>query len=256
MQPSGIVDAHAHCGRQDRSPPQALEDYLEHSEGSDIGGAVMFPPVYEIYDRYDYSFEDDDTWRCRRDAANRYLIELETNFEVVPFYFIWNDFAVDKITSSHRGIKWHRHSDEPEYHYDDPRCATVLAEIRRRNMPICLEEEWHKTMMFINELASGIRIIIPHCGLLNGGYEKFRQHDIWARPDVFTDTALAPADLITDYVNRYGSERIMFGSDFPFGDPRYELRKILRLRLTDDQKEALIGGNVRRLLSGVAGAAG
>lgn len=256
MQPSDIIDAHAHCGRQDRSPPQALEDYLEHSRGSGIVGAVMFPPVYEIYDRYDCSFEDNDHWRRRRDAANRYLIELETPFEVIPFYFVWNDFALDKITSLHRGIKWHRHSDEPEYHYDDPRCLAVLSEIRRRNLPVVLEEEWHKTTMFIDTLASGIRVVIPHCGLLNGGYERFRRQDIWGHPDIYTDTSLVPGEVIADYVDRYGSERIMFGSDFPFGDPRRELGKIMRLRLADAEKEALVGGNVRRLLGGGGGRVG
>ena len=117
--------------------------------------------------------------------------------------------------------------DEPHYDYQDPKCKAALDEIRRRNMPICLEEEWHHTLYFINELAPDLKIIIPHCGLLNGGFERFCRAGIWERPNIFTDTALAPSPVIAEYVRDYGHARIMFGSDFPFGDPVPNTKKSL-----------------------------
>jgi predicted TIM-barrel fold metal-dependent hydrolase len=115
-------------------------------------------------------------------------------------------------------------------------------------MPICLEEEFENTLYFINELAPGVTVIIPHCGMLNGGYDLFRREGIWEMPGIYADTALAPAGDICDYVSHYGCERLVFGSDFPFGDPAFELHKILRLNLTSEQKEAIIGRNAARLL--------
>jgi uncharacterized protein len=245
-----IIDAHAHCGKQDLHPPQAFGDYYAEVKGSDILGVVMFPPVMEIYDRYDLHFEDDFEWQRRRQRANDYLLSLEGwGLAVFPFFFIWNDFAVDQLSDRHRGIKWHRHGDEPPYHYHDPRCKAAIEEIGRRNLPICLEEEWHHTLFFINELAPGVRIIIPHCGLLNGGFERFCRAGIWQRPNIFTDTALAPSQVIAEYVRNYGHARIMFGSDFPFGDPVSEYQKILKLDLSETEKEALLMGNVQRLLA-------
>jgi uncharacterized protein len=93
-------------------------------------------------------------------------------------------------------------------------------------------------------------VIIPHCGLLNGGYERFCSSSIWQRPNIYADTALAPSGIIADYISNYGHERIMFGSDFPFGDPYRELQKVLQLSLPDEQKAAIIGGNIQRLLAG------
>jgi hypothetical protein len=245
-----IIDSHAHCGVQDTWPPQALGDYLDHIRGSGITGAVMFSPVMEIYDRYDYSFKDDPAWKLRRKESNEYLTMIgDKDFEVFPYLFIWNDFAVEQLTAQHRGIKWHRHSDEPRYNYEDPGCRAAIDEIRRRNMPVCLEEEWRNTLRFIDELAPGVRVIIPHCGFLNGGYELFVKHGIWERPNIYTDTSLVASSVVLDYVQRYGPERIMFGSDFPFGDPAGELRKVLRLNLTEEQKEAVVGLNVQRLLA-------
>jgi len=246
-----VIDAHAHCGRRDICPPQDFADYRAHAAQTPISGVVLFPPVIETYDRYHPDFVDDPAWQRCRQQANSYLLTLGTeDFQVFPYLFIWNDFAVEQLTEKHRGIKWHRHSNEPRYSYEDPRCAAALDEIRRRNLPVCLEEELSHTLRFIQHLAPGITVIVPHLGLLNGGYRPLCRLGVWDEPNVFTDTALAPPDAIADYVRNYGSARIMFGSDFPFGDPGAELEKILRLRFSEEIQEAVLGGNILRLMAG------
>jgi len=55
-----IIDAHVHCGIQDKFPPQSYDDYFSVISGSGIMEAVMFPPVMEVYDRYDPDFTDTD----------------------------------------------------------------------------------------------------------------------------------------------------------------------------------------------------
>lgn len=248
------IDAHAHCGRQDRVPPQDFNDYASCIRGSGIRSVVMFPPVMEIYDRYDFNFKDDGQWVQRRRDANEYLLHLgNAELSVIPYFFIWNDFAIEQLTPAHKGIKWHRHSDEPRYHYDEPRCRAAIDAIRNRNMPVCLEEEWRYTIRFMEELAPDVRIIIPHCGFLNGGYRQFCHHHIWERSNIYTDTALAPTEAISHYISNYGHERIFFGSDFPFGDPRSELQKILRLGLTQNQTDAIVRWNILRVLETVHG---
>ena len=245
-----IIDAHAHCGIIDRLPPQSFTDYRDIVSGSGISKVVMFSPVMEIYDRYDPGFRDDAGWQARRKSSNEYLLSIgDPKLEVIPYFFIWNDFAVEQLTSRHRGIKWHRHADEPRYNYDDPRCKKAIDEIRNRNMPVVLEEEPGNTVRFIDEIAVGVKVIIPHLGLLNGGYDAIAGHGLWARPMVYTDTALASSYEIADYVKRYGCERILFGSDFPFGDPKRELSKILDLAVLETEREMLLGLNLERLLS-------
>ncbi len=244
------VDAHAHCGVLDRFPPQSLEDYLSSLRGRRIDGAVMFSPVIEIYDRHDRDFKDNPEWRGRRRSSNEYLLSASRpGFEVFPYFFIWNDFAVEQLTTRHKGIKWHRHDDEPVYHYDDPGCLAAIDEIRRRNMPVCLEEELDNTVFFVDRLAPGVRVVIPHLGLLNGGYPAIRRAGLWERPEIYADTSLASSREIMDYVERYGHERLMFGSDFPFGAPKRELEKVLRLPLPDEVKHDLVERNVRKMMA-------
>jgi uncharacterized protein len=244
-----IIDAHAHCGIQDRFASQAFEDYLNAVSRTDIQGAVFFAPVIEIYDRFDPDFEDDIKWQQRRKNANDYLLGLDSpRFHVFPYFFIWNDFAVNQLTSQHKGIKWHRHDSEPRYHYDTPLCRKAVDEIRKRNMPVVLEEELENTVRFLDEIAPGIKVIIPHMGFLNGGYTNIETRGLWSYENVYADTSLASREEILHYVNKYGSDKILFGSDFPFGSPGNELEKIMKLPLPENHIEAIIGGNIKRLL--------
>jgi hypothetical protein len=251
MKQPDIIDAHAHCGIQDKSFAQSFENYLNDIANSGIQGAVFFAPVMEIYNRFDPEFEDNADWQQKRRKANNYLLKLDgPEFRVFPYFFIWNDFAVDQLTDQHKGIKWHRHASEPEYHYYDPMCQIAINEIQKRNMPIVFEEEFINTVHFIETIASDVKVIIPHMGFLNGGYNRIDNHGLWSRKNVYTDTSLAPRKEILDYIRKYGSEKILFGSDFPFGSPKDELEKIMQLPISEHQIEAIIGGNLKRLLAG------
>lgn len=243
-----VIDSHAHCGVIDSSMPQTFEDYCRQIAGTDISGVAMFSPVLEIYDRFDFDFFDTPEWMQRRRQSNVYLLSLKTDdLSVFPYFFIWNDFAVKQLSIAHRGIKWHRHPGEPVYHYDDPRCRAALEEIRRRKLPVVLEEEFDNTLRFIRELAEGITVIIPHLGLLNGGFQTIAEAGLWERESVWADTALASRDEIHRYLRCYGHHRLMFGSDFPFGSPAAELAKVRKLGLDPEVEAAVLGGNFNRL---------
>lgn len=246
--PLAVIDAHAHCGVIDRSFAQSFEDYEQQAAGTDIGGVALFSPVLEIYDRCDFLFTDTYAWRLCRQESNAYLLALKpAGLTVFPYFFIWNDFAVEQLTAAHCGIKWHRHAGEPVYCYDDPRCRAALDEIRRRNLPVVLEEELVNTLRFVRELADGITVIIPHLGLLNGGFRSITEAGLWESENVWADTALASRDEIREYLRCYGHRRLLFGSDFPFGSPSAELRKVRRLGLAPEVEAAVLGGNFSRL---------
>jgi hypothetical protein len=245
---TAVIDAHAHCGVLDRSMPQSFEDYRQQVAGTDIGGVALFSPVLEIYDRYDFQFADTAAWQNRRRGSNTNLLSLKSDdLKVYPYFFIWNDFAVEQLNEAHCGIKWHRHTGEPIYHYDSPKCRDALNEIRRRRLPVVLEEEFDNTLRFIRELAEGITVIIPHLGMLNGGFRAIAEAGLWECENVWADTALASRDEIHAYLGRYGHRRLLFGSDFPFGSPPAELKKVRSLALDHEVEAAVLSGNFTRL---------
>ena len=245
-----IIDSHMHCGVQNVNLPFEVISPLLEEAG--ITGSCLYAPVEDIYDRYNPNFQDNLEWRETRHRANRYLLDLAAgNESIFPYFFVWNDFALDELQQEYRGIKWHRHDNEPVYHYDDPRCGEIIQEITRRRLPIVLEESFTNTCRFVEKLAPDAVIIIPHLGALNGSYPALERAGIWERPNTYADTALAPINHMRHFIQSYGSERLMFGSDFPFGMPGHELRKVLSLGLSSYDLDMVLSGNLLRLINEV-----
>lgn len=239
-----IIDSHIHCGK---GLPYELISSLLNKAG--IDGACLFPPVEEIYDRYDPFFQDSSIWQIRRKEANRYLLNLgQIHNNIFPYLFVWNDFAYEELSLGYKGIKWHRHEDEPKYNYKDKRCVELIEKITELQLPIVYEESYENTLYFINELAPKAFVIIPHLGMLNGGFYAIESSEIWRRANVYADTALAPIQHIREFINKYGSDKLIFGSDFPFGQPASELRKILNLDISEKAKEDILANNILKLL--------
>src|SRR5512137_2434523 len=211
-----IIDSHMHCGVQNSDQPiELIRAYLDRAG---IQGACLYPPVEDIYDRYNYSFEDNSRWVTCRQMANEYLLEIQSREpDIYAYYFVWNDFRQGELKKGYRGIKWHRHEYEPVYHYDDPLCEAFLQEVYRLELPIVLEESFDNTRYFINRVKGRTSVIIPHMGGLNGGFSALIKSGIWEHETIYADTALATGWEITEFLDNYGSKRLLFGSDFPFG---------------------------------------
>jgi predicted TIM-barrel fold metal-dependent hydrolase len=86
------------------------------------------------------------------------------------------------------------------------------------------------------------------------GFEATRQcfHVADIAPNVVFDTSLSyNFDFIEDFAVRFGSERVVFGTDLyshPVGRRiSHLLGQIVESSLSDDDKAAILGGNARRL---------
>ena len=242
-----IIDSHIHCGIQNSDLPfQLIRGYLEKGG---IQGACLYPPVEDIYNRYDENFEDTAAWAATRQRANEYVLKIqETQQDIHGYYFVWNDFRKGELKKGYRGVKWHRHEYEPLYHYDDPRCEEFLQEIYRLQLPVVLEESFQNTLCMLRRIGGRTPVIIPHMGGLNGGFSALFQAKIWDDETVLADTALASPHEMEIFLKRYGSDRLLFGSDFPFGYPASELAKVQRLGLKDEDYEKVVNKNILKLI--------
>jgi predicted TIM-barrel fold metal-dependent hydrolase len=242
-----IIDSHMHCGVQNVSLPfETVQGYLREG-GCD--GACLFAPVEDIYDRYDYHFQDNLAWINCRQMANDYLLKLQhSQADTYAYYFVWNNFKKEELRKGYKGVKWHRHEDEPVYHYDDPLCEAFLQEIFALRLPVLLEESFANTIYLIQRIKGRTPVIIPHLGMLNGGFQALFDSGIWNDETIHADTALASGWEISRFLETYGSGRLLFGSDFPFGSPYQELQKLTRLSLNAEDLENVVSGNFLRLI--------
>jgi len=242
-----VIDSHIHCGVQNVYQP--LAEILPLLENAGIEEACLFAPVEDIYDRTDPDFDDDESWaNCRR-RAHDYLLDLGRQHPgIYPYYFVWNDFAVEDLDKSFAGIKWHHHAGEPPYRYRDPACTEMIDAICERKLPIVLEETFDRTWKFVSQVAERTEVIIPHLGMLNGGFERLLESGIWDSERVYADTALAGRWEISEFLERYGATRLIFGSDYPFGTPATQLWMLQSLGMEEADLAAVCGANIARLL--------
>jgi len=241
-----IIDSHMHCGIQNVDQPLALIRSYLASAG--IEGACLFAPVEDVYDRYDPSFRDSPPWQACRRRANEYVLAAQKEDGLFSaYYFVWNDFRAEELSRGYRGVKWHRHEYEPEYEYASPLCEAFLNEVYRLRLPVVLEESFHNTLTLIERIDGRTPVIIPHLGALNGGFYALFHSGVWDSPNVYADTALASPQEMAMFLRRYGPDKLIFGSDFPFGFPSTELGKVRNLGLAQEDYEKVVFGNIAAL---------
>lgn len=54
-------------------------------------------------------------------------------------------------------------------------------------------------------------------------------------------------DMVVDVINTVGAEKVIFGSDYPWGSPLHDIPRIMNMQLSDEQKELIFAGNAVKL---------
>ncbi|MCX8204739.1 MAG: amidohydrolase [Candidatus Nezhaarchaeota archaeon] len=169
---------------------------------------------------------------------------------LVPFYYVLDDLKPPS-SQKFRGAKWHwvRGISDYKSNYEvlrDPRLDEFASAMGRLKIPVIFEEELEFTEEFVDRYPD-VLLVIPHVGMLGGAPRDFLK-SFKERASVYFDTSLAPASVVVEAVEAVGAERVIFGSDVPFGYMSSELRKIKQLRLSDIDRGAILGGNAAKLL--------
>jgi predicted TIM-barrel fold metal-dependent hydrolase len=106
------------------------------------------------------------------------------------------------------------------------------------------------------EEFSDLKLILAHMG--GGSWDQ--TVEIADRfPQVMFDTAIAisyingPTTLddeeAVDLIKTIGSDRILFGSDYPWINPKMDIERINSLNISDEDKKLILGENTARLFN-------
>jgi uncharacterized protein len=232
-----IIDSHTHWG-----PSASLgisvttDELLRQARQSGVDRIVIFPfPSQALAD----------------EGINEELLnETRRIPQFIPYYYIPDDLRPIPRSQGFYGGKWHWTwgiSDCSSNYkvLDDPALPEFLERSEAVGLPLIVEEELEFTVTLAKR-SGKLNLIIPHLGLLGGNPLDFLAA-FKTNEQVFFDTALAPPQTIRRFVQEVGAERVLFGSDIPFGTMKNELQKILSLPLSDGEQEDILGGNLRRL---------
>lgn len=94
-----------------------------------------------------------------------------------------------------------------------------------------------------------LKIVAAHFG----GYSQWQESfDILRGVDVFFDTSSSlwkmPQSLAKDFINTFGSEKFLFGSDFPMWTHENEFKRFKLLNLKSSEEENILWKNAKYLL--------
>ncbi|NLN61237.1 MAG: amidohydrolase family protein [Deltaproteobacteria bacterium] len=166
----------------------------------------------------------------------------------IPYFYIRENFS--PIPAGYNGGKWHwmRGIQDAASNYnvlDDPDLPELVQKLEAADKPIIFEEELDFTVRFVERFPN-LKLIIPHLGLLGGNPLDFLEH-FKAKSNIYFDTALAQTSTIDRFVRTVGPERVIFGSDIPFGSMENELSKVLALKLNKAEMERILSLNILKL---------
>jgi predicted TIM-barrel fold metal-dependent hydrolase len=163
------------------------------------------------------------------------------------------------------GIKLHPSSQR--FNPDDPRLWPVYAEAESLEMPVLSHggffpadpesSEFSRPRAFARVLEAfpKLRFVLAHMGQ---GYideslamaERFPNLH-FDSSSVITGTVYPPSlsdDEAVALVRRFGAERILFGSDWPWFHPLRDLERIETLALSPSERRLILGENARRVM--------
>lgn len=110
-----------------------------------------------------------------------------------------------------------------------------------------------REMEYIIEKFPQATIVFPHFGDTD---TMFRRIDMMAKhPNCYADIAGSGHERVgmLEYaVETIGIDRVLFGSDFSINDPGEVIARVENSFLTEDQKRAVLAGNLERLLQKVS----
>lgn len=245
-----IIDAHINVD----SDRFGLDVVLPVLARSHIGSAVIFADPHS---------ED-------LDRQNRYVLDEGIRHDLYPFYYLggnpWTDTRPDILElpdniGDYCGFRWHRWIGEAvdmagipnraELEWavglmETPEFESFVAAAAHYRMPVVFEESLSVTVEFATRYPV-LDIIVPHMGLESGG-EANVLRALWDVPNVYFGTSRALMSEST--FARLGTERIIFGSGYPYGDPEVEVDKIDKLPIPDEAKEDILGDTLLSLLEG------
>lgn len=183
------------------------------------------------------------------DEANRMILEIcNKHEEFLPIFCL--NAELPRPNSEFVAVKWHwvggvsdTSSNYRTLEREDlPEFVDHLADL---NLPLIFEEELEFTKLFVERFPE-TTLIIPHLGALGGMpldfLRTFREYD-----NIYFDTSLASPATIARFIEEAGAERVLFGSDVPFGSIGGEVRKVRELELERWELRLLLRENAERL---------
>ncbi len=233
-----MIDAHLHLG----SIPSGKKNWGSFTEYKKIAKKIGIEKYCVVPIGLPKNFADKTT-----PDNNSILKEAEKNKSLIPVYW-FNVFDLPKsVDERYKAIKLH--SDIGKIDIDNKRVVNFVNKI---NLPVFVhtnESKEYTSLGKVSKLAKKVEVpvIAVHSGSVTGTFFKLDNYEF---PDnvYFETSGIQYSVILKKIYERFGAERIIFGSDYPFGDPRVSLAMIDTLEASKKEYKLMTEGNIKKIL--------
>ncbi len=139
--------------------------------------------------------------------------------------------------------------EEHRYRLDAVTFGPLMEELIARRIPLMVGPAWQTVGDLLRDFPELTLIIHGHS---NWGDDRYFRPLIERYPRVHLDTSnYQQAEGLADFVHTYGPDRLLYASGAPDLQMGAALLSLAGSDMSADAKEAIAGGNLRRLLSEV-----
>ncbi|MGN0536629.1 MAG: amidohydrolase family protein [Acutalibacteraceae bacterium] len=191
---------------------------------------------------------------------NQFIVnEVEAHSELYGFgtlHAAMEDFDSEIRFIESAGLKGIKlHPDTQQFPVDDERLFPLYEQLQGK-MPIlihCGDKRYDyshpKRLRHIIDLFPKLRVIAAHLGgwsVFDEAFELLKDTDCYF--DISSCMSVLSPEQMKKYINGYGADRVLFGSDFPLWDPIREVETFMKLDLTEAAREKIAFQNARMIL--------
>ena len=163
---------------------------------------------------------------------------------------------VDEIISlGLHGVKLH--PDIQGFKIDDYRCLKIYEQCEKKHLPILMhtgdsryDNSNPNRLVPILEIYTGLTVIGAHFGGWSIWEEASKKLN--GIPNLYVDCSstfywIKDNKIIMEMIQRYGTDRVLYGTDYPMWSPQAEMERFLTLPLTDEEKKLILSENAKKV---------
>lgn len=275
-----IVDAHTHTYPSYEKASKILKSFTDFykMQPSNIGEGTIDEVVINMQKHgIDFTIlanfapakilHQNNIWTLNESKKCKTLIPMVSLHPEMGYGLV--EHLKEYISLGAKGLKFH--SSVQELEADNVALAEVYEYCEEISFPILFhcglvsEETTNnysdiEMLLPIIERYRNIPIILGH--MAEGKIEDV----LWlaqAHSNVFFDTSITISglhcikrvhddcwqddDVVIEVIKKIGADRILFGSDYPFGSPIHDINRLIQMDISDLDKKLILGGNAIRL---------
>jgi hypothetical protein len=153
-----------------------------------------------------------------------------------------------------KGLKLHPNLQK--FRLSDNRLWRVLETVKDLSIPVMVHSGFSPRIQetyFHPEEADDMVSSFPDVTFIFAHMGRMEKEEdfptVSMAPNVYFDTSLSPTSVIEEYIKSFGTERLLYGSNFKYNRyPAHELAKVQELKISSEERADILGRTASRLM--------